>query len=96
MRDQAHPEEICCEIAGELREIATWLSTGELSPEKFRQAVVALEEAKVNRFGFRLTGAAMREGGSRFELRFAGSGELCAIMEFDPETREISTEHLCS
>jgi hypothetical protein len=89
------PVELCNEIADELREIAIWLSAGQINPQTFRQAVVTLEAAKVARFGFRLTGVGLRDGGTHFELRFADTGELCASMEFDPSTQELSVHHLC-
>lgn len=95
MNVQGNPAELCNEIGGELREIASWLSAGQLNPERFRQAVLTLEAAKVARFGFKLTGAGMRDGGSHFELRFADTGELCTSMEFDPATKELSVHHIC-
>ncbi|MHA3770809.1 hypothetical protein ACXR0O_04655 [Verrucomicrobiota bacterium sgz303538] len=95
MKVHGNPAEICNEIAGELSEIATWLSAGKMSSERFRQAVLTLEAAKVARFGFALTGQAMREGGTHFELRFADTHELCASMEFDPATGELSVHHIC-
>ncbi|RYD63480.1 MAG: hypothetical protein EOP84_33630 [Verrucomicrobiaceae bacterium] len=75
--------------------MATWLSVGQISPEVFREAVLTLEAAKVARFGFRLSGTGQRDGGTHFELRFADTGELCASMEFDPATKELSVHHIC-
>ncbi len=95
MNAKGDPVELCNEIAGELREMATWLSAGQIPPERFRQAVLALEAAKVARFGFKLSGVGLRDGGSHFELRFADSGDVCASMEFDPETKELSVHHIC-
>jgi hypothetical protein len=95
MKAQGTPVELCDEIASELRDIATWLSAGQIDPHRFRQAILALEAAKVARFGFKLTGAALRDGGTHFELRFDDTGELCASMEFDPETKELSVHHIC-
>lgn len=95
MNVQGDPVELCNEIGGELRDIAIWLSEGQLNPERFRQAVLTLEAAKVARFGFKLSGVGMRDGGTHFELRFADTGELCASMEYDPATRELSVHHIC-
>ena len=95
MKVHGNPVEICNEIAGELQEMATWLSVGNMSAERFRQAVLTLEAAKVSRFGFKLTGQPLRDGGTHFELRFADTQELCASMEFDPATRELSVHHIC-
>ncbi len=89
-------KEICREIAGELRDLATWLSSSRLSPEQFRGAVLALEEAKVTRFGFTLGGSILPDSHVGFELRFAESQKLCAQMEFDPATGELAIEHVCT
>lgn len=95
MKVKGDPVELCNEIAGELRDMATWLSAGQIDPERFRHAILTLEAAKVARFGFRLTGTGLRDGGTHFELKFADTGDVCASMEFDPVTKELSIHHIC-
>ena len=92
MNSRVNPADVCDEIAGELRDIATWLSSGQLDPERFRQAVLALEDRKVKRHGFTLTGTLAHPGLTRFTLRCASSGNTCAEMTFDPATGEIIRE----
>ena len=87
--------EVCSDIASELKDIGTWLSSGKLEPETFRQAILALEAAKVKRHGFTLEGATNRDRHVIFRLRFARSGNLCAEMEFDPATGSLETQHIC-
>lgn len=87
--------EVCSDIACELKEIGTWLSSGKLDPETFRQAILTLEDAKVRRHGFKLEGATNRDQHVIFRLRFASSGNLCAEMEFNPQTGDLETQHVC-
>jgi hypothetical protein len=89
-------DSVCDEIAAELREIAGWLAAGKLDPEQFRLSVLTLEAAKVTRFGLKLSGANTAEGNTRFTLNFADNGELCATLEFDPRTGELTRQQLCS
>lgn len=91
MKDRGHPVTVCDEIACELRDLAAWLSNGELDPERFRQAVLALEEKKVTRYGFTLTGT-NEAGITSFRLLFADDGELCATVTADSQTGELTTE----
>jgi hypothetical protein len=83
---------VCDEIAGELRDISTWLSSGRLDPETFRQAVLALEQNKVKRHGYTLSGTHAHPGLTRFTLRCAASGNVCAEMTFNPATGELVRE----
>ena len=92
--DQA--DSVCGEIAGELRELGGWLAAGQLDAEQFRLAVLALESAKVVRFGMTLTGTNTPEGLTRFQLKFRDTGEQCATLDFDPATGELSRQQLCS
>src|SRR6478609_586999 len=87
--------EVCSDVASELKEIGTWLSSGKLDPETFRQAVLALEAAKVKRHGFTLEGATNPNRHVIFRLRFAATGNLCAEMEFDPNSGDLETHHRC-
>ena len=89
-------DSVCDEISGELREIAGWLAAGKLDPEQFRVAVLTLEAAKVARFGMKLSGENTAEGNTRFTLNFADDGELCATLEFNPSTGELTRQQLCS
>ncbi len=89
------PKQLCCEIAGELRDLAAWLGTGKLDPERFSMAVLELETAKVNRYGFTLTASNSAAGVTEFILRFADSGKICTRMEFDSHNGELSVVHLC-
>ncbi len=86
---------VCEEIAGEVRDIAISLFAGRLSAETFEQAVVALESAKVKRFGFRLTAERLADEGSRFKLQFADSGKTCATLDFDASSKRLEVHHLC-
>ncbi|HEX8312406.1 MAG TPA: hypothetical protein VF614_13880 [Chthoniobacteraceae bacterium] len=92
--DQA--DSVCEEISGELREISGWLAAGKLDPEQFRLAVLALESTKVMRFGMKLTGSQTPDGLTRFSLKFADTGEQCAMLDFNPATGELSRQQLCS
>lgn len=96
MPDPGNAKEVCDEIAGEVRDIASWLAGGRLSRHQFTTAVLTLEEAKVKRFGFTLTALSFADGKTRFDLRFAATGELCACLNFDPDTGELTVSHHCS
>lgn len=95
MADCKSTQEICDEIAGELREMAMWLADGQLNPEQFRAALLTLEAAKVKRFGFHLTGESAGQGRSHFELRFEEDDKLCATMDFASGSKELTVHHLC-
>ena len=96
MSEQRTPAELCHEIEGEVREVASWLSGGQLSSEQFRAAVLTIEANKVKRFGFSLSAQEAVAGKTKFSLRFADTGELCATMEFDPATHELAVDHVCT
>jgi hypothetical protein len=89
----ATPENTCEEMARELRETASWLTAAQLSPEQFCAAVLTLEDAKLRRFGFRLSGEANENGRTSMELRFAEDDRLCASLDYDSCTRQLSLRH---
>lgn len=96
MPEPGNAKEVCEEIAGEVRDIASWLADGRLTRDQFTSAVLTLEEAKVKRFGFTLTGLNFADGKTRFDLRFADTRELCACLNFDPDSGELTVSHHCS
>ena len=89
-------KEICCEISAELRDVAAWMSSGQLTPEQFRNTVLELERAKVTRYGFALSGTVRPDRSVEFALIFGDTGDVCARLTFDPVTGELATEHLCT
>lgn len=88
--------EICQEIAGELEEMARWLSSGELSPGQFRSLLNTLEKKKLEHVGMKLSSSISVDGVVHFSLRFAEGEELCATMDVDPITGKLSTKLACS
>jgi hypothetical protein len=82
-------------MAGELHDIATWLSDGSLTPEQFRKTVVIFESKKLARFGFKLESALSGDSLVHFSLRTAKTGELCASMDVDAHTGEIVIQRTC-
>lgn len=94
MHASPNPDEICREIAGELRDITRWLAGGDINPEEFRQAVQMVEARKLARFGLRLSSSVSRDGIAHFALRFADNDELCTSIDVDPRTgRSLPSEH---
>jgi hypothetical protein len=89
-------DEICTEIAGELEDMARWLSKGELSPGQFRSLLTSLEKKKLGRFGMKLSSEISIEGVVHFTLRFAENEELCASMDVDPITGKLAIQHACA
>jgi DNA-binding Xre family transcriptional regulator len=89
-------EEICKELAGELEDMARWLSGGELSPGQFRLLLNALEKRKLERHGMKLSSMTSIEGVVHFSLRFSDTDELCASMDVDPINGKISTQLACT
>lgn len=87
--------EICKEIAGELENMARWLSGGELSPGQFRLLLNTLEKEKLRRFGMKLSSTVSIEGVVHFTLRFSENDELCATMDADPITGKLSIQLAC-
>ena len=69
--------------------MAVALYTGRLSPTLFEKAVVALEAAKVKRFGLRLTAERLPDGGSRFRLGHAGTDDVCTTLDFNPISDQL-------
>jgi hypothetical protein len=86
----------CREISGELVDMVQWLSEGDLTPDQFRHTVADLETRKLQRFGFRLISAVGENGLVHFSLRFAKTDDLCASLDVDPQTGELSIQHTCS
>jgi len=92
MKPPVDHEELCSEIAGELRDITRWLAGGTMNADQFRLAVAALEERKVARFGFRLSSSVAADGSATFTLRFADTGEHCTTLRVDPQTEALRRE----
>ena len=88
------PESVCGMIAGELRDMGAWLAAGRLSPEHFRAALLALESAKVRRHGLALRAEVLANGRTRFELRTAADDRVCATLDYDSGSRELSIHRL--
>lgn len=95
-RSKPDPCELCWEMAGELRDIASWLADGELSPEQFAHMVSAFEKRKLTRLGFTLSSALSEDSIVHFSLRFADSGDLCASMDVNPKTGDIEVQPACA
>ncbi len=95
MFPNSNPESLCKEISGELRDISTWLSGGELTPEQFRTAVTTLEAKKLSRFGFCLYSDISENGEVHFSLRHADTDELCASIDVDPLTGKMAIQRAC-
>ena len=93
---RAQTECVCHEISGELIDVVTWLSEGDLTPDQFRNTVTELEKRKLQRHGFRLTSATGENGIVHFSLRFASSDELCASLDVDPTTGKLDVQHACA
>jgi hypothetical protein len=94
--DAPSTDDVCKEISGELIAMVDCLSEGGLNPEQFRNTVAALEARKLARFGFRLTSAVDPDGVVQFSLRYASNGDLCASLEADPKTGELTAQHTCT
>ena len=84
--------EICKEIAGELEDMARWLSGGALSPGQLRSLLNTLEKKKLERFGMKLSSEVSINGVVHFSLRFAETDELCASMDVNPMTGKLSIQ----
>jgi hypothetical protein len=91
----SNPRCICDEISGEVRDIAISLYIGRLSAQTFENAVIALESAKLKRFGFHLAAERLPRGGSRFTLTDLLSGRQCATLDFDGATEKLAVHHIC-
>lgn len=89
-------DEICEELSGELKDMAKWLSRGDLSPGQFRSLLTTLEKKKLERFGMKLTSDVSIDGVVHFTLRFVEGDELCASMDVDPITGKLSTQLACT
>lgn len=95
MKTTMSHDEICRELSGELQDMARWLSGGELGPEQFRLLLGTLEKRKLKRFGLKLSSDISIDGVVHFSLRFAETDELCASMDVNPITGELSTQLAC-
>lgn len=96
MKATLNHDEICKELAGELADMAKWLSRGDLSPGQFRSLLNTLEKKKLERFGMKLSSTVSIDGVVHFSLRFAEGDELCASMDVDPITGKLSTQLVCT
>ena len=88
-------DEVCKEIAGELKDMAGWLAGGGLSPEQFRLGLTRLEDRKLKRFGLKLSSFVSDDGVVHFSLRFADTDELCASLDVDPMTGKLAMQPAC-
>lgn len=95
MDESRTPQDLCHELSADLRDMGTWLFSGRLTEPQFRHALLALEAEKVKRFGFTLAAHRLPDGRTHFELRFAEDNRLCASMNFDSETQQLTIEHIC-
>jgi hypothetical protein len=89
------PCDLCCEMAGEVRDIISWLAHPEAHPEQLARAVIEFERRKLARFGFYLSGAISAGSIVHFSLRHADTGELCASMDVDPYTGAVEIQPAC-
>lgn len=92
MKPHGDQEELCSEIAGELRDMTRWLAGGTMNVDQFRLAVETLEERKVARFGFRLSSTVASDGTAAFTLRYADGGKHCTTLRVDPQTGYLRKE----
>jgi hypothetical protein len=83
------PHHVCHEIAQEVRDMAVALYTGRLSATLFEKSLIALEAAKVKRFGLHLTAHRLPDGSSRFRLENVANGKTCATLDFNPLAEEL-------
>ena len=96
MKTTMSHDEICKEIAGELQDMAHWLSGGQLGPEQFRLLLGTLEKRKLKQFGMNLSSHVTIDGVVHFSLRFSERNELCASIDVNPITGELSTHLACT
>ena len=96
MNTPLNHEEICKELSGELQDMAKWLSRGDLNPDQFRALLNTLEKKKLERFGMKLSSSLSEGGMVHFSLRFAEGNELCASMDVNPVTGEMTTQMTCA
>src|SRR4051812_43778994 len=95
-RPKNDPCELCWEMAGELRDMASWLADGELSPEEFALTVSHFEKRKLDRLGFKLSSATSEGPIVHFSLRSAANGELCASMDVNPDSGDFEVQSACA
>ena len=65
-----------------------------MPPEQFRAALLTLEAAKVRRHGLALRAEVLGNGRIHFELRFAEDDRLCATLDYDSASHELSIHRL--
>lgn len=94
MDSQPTHEELCHELTGELADMVTWLADADMTPENFARTISVFEARKLQRFGFKLNSSVSHQH-VHFSLRRADSGELCASMDVDPTTGEMTIQHTC-
>ena len=88
-------DDICKELAGELEDMARWLSGGEMGPGQFRLMLNTLEKRKLEKNGMKLSSFVSEDGVVHFSLRFAETDELCASMDVDPISSKLNTQMAC-
>jgi hypothetical protein len=93
MNQRADVDTACTEISGEVAEMARWLAGSQLTPQQLRLALAEMERRKLERHGFALRSAVSEKSHVKFSLRFADSGELCASLDVDPVTGEVTVQH---
>ncbi len=93
--EDADPCALCREVSSELRDIATWLSEGDLTPVQFANTVAELERRKLSRLGFTLQTGISEGPIVHFTLRHSDTGDLCASMDIDPHTGALEIQSAC-
>lgn len=94
--DRPGPDVSSLEIAEEVGDSAGWLAGGGLSPEDFIRTLTTLEARKLARFGLTMSSASSEGTMVHFSIRFTDSGELCASMDVDIETGDVSIQAACT
>jgi len=82
-------------MVGELADVASWHADSDTPPALFVHTVAALEVRKLRRFGFKLSSSVSGNRLVHFTLRVAETGELCASMDVNPATGEMTAQHTC-
>ena len=87
-----HKKSVAQELVEELTDACAWLADGQCTAEQFRGAVVDFEQRKHQRFGFTLSSFAAAPDLVQFSLRHTTSGELCASLDVNPATGQVSVQ----
>jgi hypothetical protein len=80
------------ELVAELIDACSWLADSQTTPDEFRRTVVAYESRKLTRLGYLLDSAVTPTGVVQFSLRIAETGELCASLDVDPVTGDLTMQ----